>query len=483
MRLLLVVSLSGLMGCYSSYHPEAHAETRSRFTQSLQPDAVGLAPEGGAPAVASQPATRKGDKGEGRGKSALTEAGSGDRGVSAKTMALLHERLGPLVGARRAGAMTSSDFEANRLKVLGELGFIPPARCAMRGVPYSCAHSNVLPERLLGKVKRMPAAGSAFLNAFADPTEALAVTAILDPGRRIPFLYVTARGEIVRLFYDRGRCVGWSEGDPKDIPLDVSRITDVEPAEAPPQEPSGSPEVLTHKFDPVAAHATLDAVDATACWPSAAHGYGKARVTFAPDGTVQNVDIASPMPGISPDSACIGQTFGAATVWPFDGPSVTAYATFYLPATGPGGMGRTTSDWREQPHRGPVRSCRVPRALGLSGPSAPLAQCSARGVLYPCAHSNILSPPVQRKVKLLPRSQGLPDEDVGAYGDAGLVLTRPVRVTLADGASVGFVYVAERGEIVKVFFDRDQSWWTEGDEKQIPVDVSAISDAAPSEQD
>jgi hypothetical protein len=83
----------------------------------------------------------------------------------------------------------------------------------------------------------------------------------------------------------------------------------------------------------------------------------------------------------------------------------------------------------------------------------------------------------------LPRSRGLPDEDVGAYGDAGLVPARPVRVILADGASVGFVYVAERGEIAKLFDDRDQSWWTEGDEKQIPLDVSSIGDAAPAEQD
>jgi hypothetical protein len=477
MRPILVLWVVLLAGCRARY-PEAGSLLPSP-PDPPAPDAAALPSDGGASASAVTALLRgKSEKGEkSENESAWTKGGA-PGGVRAKRMALLGKGLRPLLGARRAGAMTGRDFEAGRLKLLGDLGFIPPERCASGGAPYACARSNLLPERLLPSVARLR-------RRSADPDEVLRVAAVLEEGTRVPFVYVTPSGEILKVFHDPGQCTGWSEGEGSPIPLDVSRITDVVPASAPlPPGPPVAPDGRMRRFDPVAAHAALDAVDASVCWLSGGvQGYGKVRVTFSPAGTVELVD-ASAVARNPPLSQCIAQAFGAATVLPFDGPSVTASATFYVaPAAEvatPGSI-HALREWR--PHAVPPtpftgRSC---FASARVTPGPPLEECAARGVSYPCARSNVLPPSLQAKLGRLPRSAGLPEQEVGAYGDAEPVPARPLRVSLVDGSTIGFVYVAGRGEIVKVFDDRDQTWWTEGDEKPIPFDVATIAQAAPSE--
>jgi len=84
-------------------------------------------------------------------------------------------------------------------------------------------------------------------------------------------------------------------------------------------------------FDPVAAHGALDAINPTSCWAAgAAHGYGRARVTFGTGGTVQLVQITNPVQGASPDKECIARKYTSATVPPFHGTDVTAYTTFFV---------------------------------------------------------------------------------------------------------------------------------------------------------
>ena len=85
-------------------------------------------------------------------------------------------------------------------------------------------------------------------------------------------------------------------------------------------------------FDAAAAHASLSAVDPSACWAASGgvHGYGRARVTFATDGTVQLVEITNPVRGAVPDSACISSSYGAIHVPPFGGSSVAVYTTFFV---------------------------------------------------------------------------------------------------------------------------------------------------------
>ena len=60
------------------------------------------------------------------------------------------------------------------------------------------------------------------------------------------------------------------------------------------------------------------------------HGYGRARVTFATDGTVQLVELTTPVRGAVPDSACISTSYGAIHVPPFGGSSVAVYTTFFV---------------------------------------------------------------------------------------------------------------------------------------------------------
>jgi len=103
------------------------------------------------------------------------------------------------------------------------------------------------------------------------------------------------------------------------------------PSDLPPPPPPGPPDAQGERFDATAARAELDAVDPSACWPAGAvHGYGRARVTFAPAGTVQLVELTNPVRGTPPDSACISQRYGSATVPSFGGSSVAVYTTFYV---------------------------------------------------------------------------------------------------------------------------------------------------------
>jgi hypothetical protein len=103
------------------------------------------------------------------------------------------------------------------------------------------------------------------------------------------------------------------------------------PADVPAPPPQGALESQGQRFDAMAARAELDAVDPSACWPAGAvHGYGRARVTFAPNGTVQLVELTNPVRGAPPDSTCVSQRYGAATVPPFAGSSVAVYTTFFV---------------------------------------------------------------------------------------------------------------------------------------------------------
>jgi hypothetical protein len=70
-------------------------------------------------------------------------------------------------------------------------------------------------------------------------------------------------------------------------------------------------------------------VDLSPCRPGA-RGYGKARITFAPAGTVQLVEITSPLQGPPPDSACVSAAYGKASVPPFAGRSVPVTTTFFV---------------------------------------------------------------------------------------------------------------------------------------------------------
>jgi hypothetical protein len=84
-------------------------------------------------------------------------------------------------------------------------------------------------------------------------------------------------------------------------------------------------------FDAAAARAALDAIELGTCRADGAPlGYGHARVTFEPDGTVGHVAIDSPS-GLS-DAAvkCIGAVLGTATVPPFAGPAAAVPAPFYV---------------------------------------------------------------------------------------------------------------------------------------------------------
>jgi hypothetical protein len=101
------------------------------------------------------------------------------------------------------------------------------------------------------------------------------------------------------------------------------------PSVTPPPPPGASSPM--QRFDAAGAHAELNAIDPSACWPAGTvHGYGKARVTFAPNGTVELVEITNPVQGTPPDSACVSEKYGSASVPPFGGSSVAVYATFYV---------------------------------------------------------------------------------------------------------------------------------------------------------
>jgi hypothetical protein len=101
-----------------------------------------------------------------------------------------------------------------------------------------------------------------------------------------------------------------------------------QPARVAPPPPPPAPPV---PFDPAAAKESLEGVDLGACRASGAPlGYGHARVTFQPDGTVTHVAIDSPS-GLS-DSAvrCLGAALGTATAPPFEGAPAAVPAPFYV---------------------------------------------------------------------------------------------------------------------------------------------------------
>jgi hypothetical protein len=96
----------------------------------------------------------------------------------------------------------------------------------------------------------------------------------------------------------------------------------------PPPPPAPTPPAA---FDAAAARAALDGIDLGACQAEGAPlGYGHARVTFAPDGSVSRVAIESPSGLSSSAVRCIGAALGTATVPPFGGPASAIPTPFYV---------------------------------------------------------------------------------------------------------------------------------------------------------
>lgn len=96
-------------------------------------------------------------------------------------------------------------------------------------------------------------------------------------------------------------------------------------APPPPQPPPAVP------FDPTAARESLENVDLGACRAAGAPlGYGHARVTFRPDGTVSHVAIDSPAGLSDPAVRCIGAALGTATAPVFDGAPAAVPVPFYV---------------------------------------------------------------------------------------------------------------------------------------------------------
>jgi len=92
---------------------------------------------------------------------------------------------------------------------------------------------------------------------------------------------------------------------------------------APPAAPPG--------FDAVAAHGAVDSVDVSSCWPAGSvHGYGTARITFSPKGTVDLVEIVNPVQGAAVDGSCLSQKYGALSLPAFSGGPVAVRAKFFV---------------------------------------------------------------------------------------------------------------------------------------------------------
>jgi hypothetical protein len=82
-------------------------------------------------------------------------------------------------------------------------------------------------------------------------------------------------------------------------------------------------------FDAVAAHSAIDAVDTSSCW-SGAKGHGTTRVTFSSEGTVDSVEVVSPVEGAHVDTSCMTAKYESVSVQPFAGKPVAVRATFYV---------------------------------------------------------------------------------------------------------------------------------------------------------
>lgn len=146
------------------------------------------------------------------------------------------------------------------------------------------------------------------------------------------------------------RTVVVSEARARRGPLNVVQIEYAEnvyvgnaPAEAappppPPPAPPPSPRDAVpiddgrRPFDPQAARAALSRIDVSPCADEAGapRGYGHAKVTFNPDGSVSKVVIDEPK-GLS-DAAveCIGNRLGTATVPAFEGNLVVMGTSWYV---------------------------------------------------------------------------------------------------------------------------------------------------------
>jgi hypothetical protein len=105
------------------------------------------------------------------------------------------------------------------------------------------------------------------------------------------------------------------------------RIEALPPPAAPQVEDPGA-----RPFDVGAAHAALAKINVADCWPAGAvRGYGKARITFRPDGQVSLIEITNPVEGQPPDRACVSERFGAASVPPFRGVPTPVATTYFVP--------------------------------------------------------------------------------------------------------------------------------------------------------
>jgi len=99
----------------------------------------------------------------------------------------------------------------------------------------------------------------------------------------------------------------------------------VSPPETPPAPPS------LPGFDPVAAHGAVESVDVSSCWaPGSAHGYGTARVTFNPSGTVELVEVVNPAQAAAVDATCVSQRYGALSLPAFSGGPVAVTGRFFV---------------------------------------------------------------------------------------------------------------------------------------------------------
>ena len=114
------------------------------------------------------------------------------------------------------------------------------------------------------------------------------------------------------------------------------------PSDAPPPppmlapRPSAPPEdarvPALDSFDPIVARNALHAVDLRACHDAQAApiGYGHAKVTFNPDGSVKTILVDSPAGLNEAVVACIGAKLSEARVPEFRGPATTAGFAFRI---------------------------------------------------------------------------------------------------------------------------------------------------------
>lgn len=100
-----------------------------------------------------------------------------------------------------------------------------------------------------------------------------------------------------------------------------------------PPAPSDAPQVDPNAFSPTVARAKLGVLDGilASCKRSDPKvGDGVAKVTFANDGTVSNIDIIGPIAG-APEANCVASRYRSAKVPPFEGPPGAVEHPFKLP--------------------------------------------------------------------------------------------------------------------------------------------------------